>query len=107
MSIKHKNTLVATWTFSNDNTVTKTITGCVANQPIVICHCPTGTSGYCYVWVTAGAADAKSGTNAYVMGTMGDHGAASNRSMVIVPNATTVTMSIGVPHDDKLYVYKQ
>ena len=42
-----------------------------------------------------------------MMGTMGDHGSQSNRSMVIVPNATTVTMSIGVPHDDKLYVYKQ
>ena len=106
MFIEHNYTLVTAWTFSNDNSTTKTITGCVANEPIILCHCPTGTAGMCYTCVTAGASDAKTGTNDYLMGTSGDYGEASVKSIVIVPNATSVTVQIHFGKDDKSYVYR-
>ena len=103
---KLDHTKVAEWTFSNNNGTTKTITNLTADKPLVIIHRPVGTSGYCYVCVTAGTLDAKTGTNAYIMGTMGDHGAASNHSMVVVPNATSVSIYFSSAQDDKFYVYQ-
>ena len=104
---KLDHTKVATWTFTSDDYISKTVTGLTAYKSLIIVHKPSGSAAYCDVWIEAGTECAKkqSESSAYRMGTLNDYDA-SGKSIIIVPTGTSVTMRVHNAKDDIFYVYQ-
>ena len=98
---------MATWTFTSDDYVSKTVTGLTAYKSLIIVHKPSGSAAHCDVWIEAGTECAKkqSESTAYRMGTLNENGA-SGKSIIIVPTGTSVTVRVNHVNDDIFYVYQ-
>jgi hypothetical protein len=121
---KLDHTLFATWTQSNEDLTSKTITGCIIGKPVFIIHKGTGGTfkrGFCLIDVFSGAATV-SGTQypQYRMGTLGDYEVSGEypgdgytwlrqvggfNCFTIIPTATSVTVKVHYAIDDAFYVY--
>ena len=107
MSIRHKNTLVATRSSDGDYTVS----GCVAGQPIIICHVAKTAeeNGWLHFRVKSGASNANGyryalGTDSYGESSGDGYGAAD----IVIPTATSVVITFySIGDDDKALIYKQ
>ena len=109
---KLDHTLAATWT-QGTAAGDKTITGCVANQPVFIIHHVTkdqgGQSGqYCVLRVKSGAQNAQSVGQHYILGTKNADGYPhSTNVLMIMPTATSVVVNLYSKLDDEeLLIYK-
>ena len=120
MSIRHKNTLVATWT-GNTPDVVKTITGCVAGQPLFILYQTTRWGkvdglndgqlddyNYIYYKVMGGANPQYGWSNLGYMGFTGTYHH-EELNLILIPTATSVSIKLGteMDGDDIIYVYRQ
>ena len=98
MSLRRKiYTLAATWTNPGNSKVDKTISSCVAGQPIFIVH---GGVGWARMRVKSGAVHSKDCD--YGFGNVD-----AGQNFIIVPNATSVVVTVWSADDDTYYVYKQ
>ena len=111
----HNHTLVATYTKPADGD--KTITGCVAGQPLFFIHCVSGKGNpndpgfaWCYIRPTKGCVHVNSSQHHYQIGSASwnEYAHGTTNIMVVIPNATSVTVNIGdASTDDIIYVFKQ
>ena len=112
---RKNHTLAATWT-QGTAAGDKTITGCVANQPVFIIHHVTKDQGgsspragqYCVLKVKSGAKNAQSVGQHYILGTKYDDGFPhSTNVFMIMPTATSVVVNLYSSLDDEeLLIYK-
>ena len=111
---KLDHTLAATWNKPTGGT--KTVTGCVVGQPIFFIHknySDSAVNAYIELKPTAGCVHASSSTSGhYAIGTPSwddAHIKGCTNVLVVIPNATSVTISFGGSNDggdDIIYVYK-
>ena len=114
---RKNHTLAATYTNLGDNKyVSKTITGCVVGQPVIIGASTTFDADFViFLKVVSGSLIGTTNGTYYRLGTYWSVGGDSTKakseccamSFVIVPTATSVTLSFGdVDSDETVYVYK-
>ena len=110
-SIRHKNTLVATWEGKSTDTENKTLTGCTAGQLVIFVHKGKNNNAdnFCWIRPTAGTKNANTGGHHYTLGTnLGTGGTDGGPGVfAVIPTAASITIQvIWFNYDDIIYVYR-
>ena len=96
---RKNHTLAATWDKPADGD--KSITGCTSGQPLILIHEPNGSA--------TAAIYFRPKENCVGARTTGDHnyfGTHSSHSQIIIPTASSCTITVVGGTDDKIYVYR-